>query len=110
MNILYMLKVFNLMAIVFSPVLTGLWGLPKETISAMLVGFLRKDVAVGMLAPLALTTKQLVIACTILAIYFPCMATFVVMVRELGVKDMAKSAALMVITTLVVGTLLNIIL
>ena len=106
-NILYMLKVFDLMANVFSPILTGLWGLPKETISAMLVGFLRKDVAVGMLAPLGLTTKQLVIACTILAIYFPCMATFMVMVKELGIKDMAKSAGIMIFTAITVGTIMN---
>ena len=109
-NILYMLKVFDFLANVFSPVLTGLWGLPKETISAMLVGFLRKDVAVGMLGPLNLTTKQLVVACTILAVYFPCMATFIVMMRELGAKDMAKSAAIMIFTALLVGSILNLIL
>ncbi len=109
-NILYIIKVFDFLAAAFSPILTGLWGLPKETISSLLVGFLRKDVAVGMLAPLELTTKQLVIACTILAIYFPCMATFMVMVRELGAKDMFKSACLMIITAIVVGTLLNYIL
>jgi len=107
-NILYIFRVIDFLSGVFAPVLTNLWGLPKETIGAMLIGFLRKDVAVGMLAPLELTTKQLVIACTVLAIYFPCMATFVVMVRELGAKDMAKAAGLMVLTTLIVGTLLNI--
>ena len=109
-NILYMLHVFDLLANIFAPVLTGLWGLPKETISAMLVGFLRKDVAVGMLGPLNLATKQLVIACTILAVYFPCMATFIVMMRELGAKDMAKSAAIMIFTALLVGSILNLIL
>ncbi len=106
-NILYMIGIFDLMSKVFSPVLSGLWGLPKDTISAMLIGFLRKDVAVGMLAPLGLSTKQLVIACTILAVYFPCMATFVVMLRELGAKDMAKSAGIMIFTALLVGTILN---
>lgn len=109
-NILYMIGVFNMMAKVFAPVLTGLWGLPKETISALLIGFLRKDVAVGMLGPLNLSTKQLITACTILAIYFPCMATFMVMIRELGWKDMAKAAAIMLTTTLIVGTILNLVL
>ena len=106
-NILYLVGVMDLLSRLFAPVLTGLWGLPKETISAMLIGFLRKDVAVGMLAPLSLSTKQLVVACTILAIYFPCMATFIVMMRELGARDMAKSAGIMVITAIVVGSLLN---
>ena len=106
-NILYLVRVFDLLAWTFAPVLTGIWGLPKETISALLIGFLRKDVAVGMLAPLDLTTKQLVIACTILVIYFPCMATFTVMARELGAKDMFKAACIMVFTALTVGTILN---
>jgi ferrous iron transport protein B len=81
-----------------------------ETISAMLIGFLRKDVAVGMLGPLALTTKQLVVACTVLTIYFPCAATFMVMGRELGAKDMAKAAALMISTAVIVGAVLNLVL
>ncbi len=106
-NVLYILKIFSLLSYVFAPIITGLWGLPKETISAMLMGFLRKDIAVGMLAPLDLTTKQLVAACTILAIYFPCMATFIVMAKELGAKDMAKAAGLMLTTALVVGSILN---
>ena len=109
-NLLYSLRIFDLLSNVFAPVLSGLWGLPKETVSAMLIGFLRKDVAVGMLGPLGLTTKQLVIACTVLAVYFPCMATFVVMLRELGVKDMLRSAGLMIFTAVVVGTIMNLIL
>ncbi len=108
-NMLYILKIFDFLSNIFAPVLTGLWGLPKETISAMFIGFLRKDVAVGMLGPLGLTTKQLVIACTVLAVYFPCMATFVVMIRELGIKDMMKSAGLMIFTAIVVGAIMNLV-
>ena len=109
-NLLYLLGVIRLMSRFFAPVVTGLWGLPVETISAMLIGFLRKDVAVGMLGPLALTTKQLVVACTVLTVYFPCAATFMVMARELGARDMAKAAGLMMSTAIIVGTLLNLIL
>jgi len=93
-NILYALRIIDLLAKLFSPVLQGLWGLPRESIAALLIGFLRKDVAVGMLGPLNLTTKQLVIGSTVLAIYFPCIATFVILVRELGIKSMLKSASI----------------
>lgn len=109
-NILYTLKIIDLLARVAGPFLTTLWGVPDSVISALLIGFLRKDVAVGMLEPLGLTTKQLVISCTVLAVYFPCIATFAVLIRELGVKDMFKSALLMSITALIVGILLNMIL
>ncbi|MFA5271375.1 MAG: ferrous iron transporter B [Candidatus Omnitrophota bacterium] len=109
-NILYMLKVIDFFAYIFTPVLTNLWGLPKEAAGALIVGFLRKDVAVGMLGPLNLTTKQLVIGSTILAIYFPCIAAFAVLVRELGIKDMLKAALIMLLVAMSVGTLLNVIL
>jgi ferrous iron transport protein B len=109
-NILYVLHVIDFVARIFSPVISRLFGLPSEAIAALLVGFLRKDVAVGMLAPLSLTVKQVVIASVVLTMYFPCFATFVVMLRELGIKDMLKSAAIMLLATLIVGGLLNLIL
>jgi len=109
-NILHMLRIIDFFAYIFTPVLTGLWGLPKEAISALIVGFLRKDVAVGMLGPLNLTTKQLVIGSTILAVYFPCIATYIVLIKELGIKDTLKSTSIMVMVALVIGTLLNLVL
>ena len=109
-NILYSLRIIDIIEKLFSPILQDLWGLPKEAIGAIIVGFLRKDVAVGMLGPLGMTTKQLIIGCTVLAIYFPCVATFVVLVRELGIRDMFKAALLMIGVATIVGGLLNLIL
>jgi len=109
-NILYTLRVFNAIADITAPVLTGLWGLPKDTITALAVGFLRKDVAMGMLAPLALTAKQLVISSTVLAMFFPCVATFVIMARELGVRDLLKAVGIMIAAALIMGSLQNLIL
>ena len=109
-NILYALNIIDLFSKIFAPFLTGLWGLPKEAISTLIIGFLRKDVAVGMLGPLNLTTKQLIIGSTVLAIYFPCIATFIMLVKELGIKDMLKSAAIMIFVAIIVGALLNLVL
>jgi len=109
-NILYTLGVFNAIADITAPVLTGLWGLPKETITALVVGFLRKDVAMGMLAPLALTAKQLVISSTVLAMLFPCVATFVILARELGGRDLLKAVGIMIAAVLIMGSLQNLIL
>jgi len=109
-NILNLLRITDFLSRMFSPVLTGLWGLPKEAISPLIVGFLRKDVAIGMLAPLNLTNKQLVIGATVLSVYFPCMAAFVVLIKELGIKDMLKSTLIMLTVALAVGTVLNLIL
>jgi len=109
-NILYALHIIQFLGRLFAPIVIRLWGLPADAVAALLIGFLRKDVAVGMLAPLGLSLKQLIIACVMLAVYFPCVATFVVLLREFGVRDMAKAAALMVVVALVVGGLLNLVL
>ncbi len=109
-NILYVLGIFDVIANFTAPVITGLLGLPKEAVVALLIGFLRKDVAIGMLAPLGLSAGQLVTGSVVLAMFFPCIATFVVLLRELGVIGMLKSAAVMVTTALVTGGLLNLIL
>jgi ferrous iron transport protein B len=109
-NILYTLGVFNAIADITAPVLTGLWGLPKETIAALVVGFLRKDAAMGMLAPLALTAKQLVISSTVLAMFFPCVATFVILARELGARDLLKAIGIMIAAVLIMGSLQNLVL
>jgi len=106
-NILYFLKIVDFLGNIFSPVITKLWGLPQETIGALVVGFLRKDVAVGMLRPLNLSLRQLITGATILAIYFPCVATFMVLVKELGIKDMLKSTLIMITTAILVGFVLN---
>ena len=76
----------------------------------MLIGFLRKDLAVGMLLPLGMAPMQLVIAATLLTVYFPCVATFVVLLKELGPVDMAKSSLIMIVSALAVGGLMRAIL
>jgi ferrous iron transport protein B len=68
---------------------------------------MRKDVAVGMLMPLMLSAKQLFIAATLLAISFPCVATFIVLWKELGLKDLIKSTLIMITISVIVGAALN---
>jgi len=109
-NILYTLGVFQFLGKYTAPVISGVLGLPNEAIGALLVGFLRKDVAVGMLVPLTLTLKQLIIASVVLTIYFPCVATFTTLLRELGLVDMLKAAGIMLVSVLIVGGVLNFIL
>jgi ferrous iron transport protein B len=109
-NMLYFFGVFNAIANLTAPVVSGLLGLPKEAITSLVIGFLRKDVALGMLASLSLTAKQLVVASVVLAMFFPCIATFVVLLRELGVLNMCKAAGVMIATALITGGLLNLML
>jgi ferrous iron transport protein B len=109
-NLLHGLGVIDFLGKVTGPVITRVLGLPEGAIGALIIGFLRKDLAVGMLIPLGLTAKQMVIAAVVLAMYFPCVATFATLIRELGIADMLKSAAIMILSSLTVGALLNLIL
>lgn len=109
-NILYTSGIVDYIGFLFTPIITGALGLPGEAVSTLLVGFLRKDVAVAMLVPLGLEARQFVIGAVVLAAYFPCAATFTVLVKELGVRDMLKSAAIMIITAISIGWILNLLL
>ena len=106
-NILLYFKLFDIVTNIFAPLIKGVFGLPKEAIVALVIGFLRKDVAVGMLMPLSLSAKQLFIAATLLAVSFPCVATFIILWKELGLKDLIKAVFIMIIVSIIVGGLLN---
>ena len=109
-NILYHIGLMQAISSVLSPFMNTLFGLPGEATTALVVGFLRKDLAVGTLIPLQLTALQLVIAVTMLTIYFPCVATFAVLLRELGIKDLFKSTLIMITTAGSIGIILRVIL
>ncbi len=109
-NILYIIGLFDVLASLTAPVVLRVLGLPEEAVVAIVLGFLRKDVAIGLLGPLHLSPKQLVVGATVLAMFFPCIATFAVFVKELGWKSMVKAAAIMIGLSIGVGGLQNLIL
>jgi ferrous iron transport protein B len=112
-NVLYTLGIIDLIASTFQPLFTTLFGLPGETSVVLLSGFLRKDLAVGTLLSLPAGTfsaMQLVITATLLTIYFPCIATFVMLLKELGIKDMVKATGIMVLAATSVGIILRLVL
>jgi len=109
-NLLYAFGIISFLGNIIGPFTARAFGLPFEAVGALLIGFFRKDLAVGMLAPLGLNVKQLIVACVVLTMSFPCIATFAVFVRELGVIDMIKAASIMITSAFLVGSLLNLIL
>lgn len=109
-NLLYTVGFMDWLGEVLAPVVEGWFGLPKEAASALLVGFLRKDLAVGMLLPLGMSPMQLVIVTTLLTVYFPCVGTFAVMFRELGIRGMMMATGYMVCTAFMVGGVMKAIL
>jgi len=112
-NILYTIGIIQFLADLFKPLMNTLFGLPGETSIVLISGFLRKDLAVGTLLSFPAGTFsafQLVIIATMLTMFFPCIATFAVMIKELGIKDMLRSLLIMITVATTVGIILRLIL
>jgi len=108
-SILDAFGVTDMLAKFTAPFMQAWFGLPGAAGPALLSGFLRKELAIGMLVPLALSPEQLTIAVTVFA-FFPCIAALAVMLKELRAKDMLKAVAAMILTSLLVGGILRMIL
>lgn len=90
----------------FSPLITGVLGLPAQLGTTLVFGFFRKELIVVMakqalgaasLALLPLSAGQTVVFLIFVTLYFPCFTTFVVMGREFGWKTAGASAVLSVV-------------
>ncbi len=100
----------TLIANIFQWPVKHLLGLPPESVSAVILGFLRKDVSIALLAPFGLSAKQMIVACVFMAMYLPCVASFFVIIKENGFKNTVKIAALTFCAAVFAGAVLNFIL
>ncbi|HNT97915.1 MAG TPA: FeoB small GTPase domain-containing protein [Elusimicrobiales bacterium] len=91
----------------FKGPLEAFFGLPGETVSVMVLGFLKKDISIAMLAPFGLAPAQIAVASVFLALYLPCLASLLVMVRELGAKESLGIALLNLASASVAAALLH---
>ena len=109
-NIFYTMGIIGYISDAFAPVITGIFGLPGEAGAAMIIGFMRKDVAVGMLVPLGMELSELIVASVVLMVYFPCAATFAVLFKEIGWGSLLKLTVIMLAIVVFTGGGLNLIL
>ncbi|MBI3949696.1 MAG: ferrous iron transporter B [Acidobacteria bacterium] len=72
------------------PIVVGLLHLPVETAQAFVMGFLRRDYGAAGLFDLArqgkLTAQQAVVSLTVITLFVPCVANFLVIIKEQGWK------------------------
>ncbi|TKJ47008.1 hypothetical protein CEE34_05955 [Candidatus Aerophobetes bacterium Ae_b3a] len=108
-NVLHLTGVIDWLATGLGPLLSGWFGVPKETVGALIVAFLRKDLAVAQLSAIEMTKYQMVTSVVLVSIYFPCIATFVMLLKEGGVKGFLGSLAALVATVFLYGGLLHLI-
>ncbi|MEW6026348.1 MAG: ferrous iron transport protein B [Planctomycetota bacterium] len=95
----------------FTPVVTGLMGLPKDVTAAFLIGFFRRDYGAAGLYDLAqkglLNPQQIVVSLITITLFVPCFAQFLMMVKERGWKVALLIVAFIFPLAILVGSLVN---
>ena len=95
------------------PVVIGWLGLPRETASAFLIGFLRRDYGAVYLLNAAtgpnatLSAHQVLVSMVTITLFMPCIATLFMIARELGKKTAAAITVFVFVFAFVVGGLVN---
>jgi len=93
------------------PIVTSLLGLPESTAQIFVMGFLRRDYGAAGLFQLAhngqLTGVQAVVALTVMTLFVPCVANFMMMVRERGLKTGLTILAVITPVAILTGAGLN---
>ena len=107
-NILYLAGVINWLSNLLSPLFVGWFGVPKETVGPLIAAFLRKDLAVAQLSVIEMTKYQMITAVVLISIYFPCIATFAMMLKE-GWRELLGSLVVLATVVFVYGGLLHLI-
>jgi ferrous iron transport protein B len=97
-----------------APVVRGVLGLPEQTAQAFLVGFLRRDYgAAGLHAMFQdgeLDRVQALVSLVVITLFIPCVANFLVMIKERGLRTAVAMAAFIVPFAFAVGGGLNLLL
>lgn len=78
-------------------------GLPEEIAPIMILGFLRKDASIALIAPLGLSAGQFVVASVFLALYMPCVAALFTLARELGLAGALRISFIVFVAATVGG-------
>jgi ferrous iron transport protein B len=96
-----------------SPLTTGWLSLPPDVTWIFILGFLRRDYAAAGLyelvraEPPVLTANQVVVALVVITLFVPCVANFLVMIKEQGLRKALAIVAFILPFAFLVGGLLN---
>jgi ferrous iron transport protein B len=94
-----------------APLISGLLHLPKEAAGIFLLGFLRRDYGAAGLYDLAkrglLSGQQVVVSMVVITLFVPCVASFLVIIKEQGWKRALAITGFIVPFAIGVGAVLS---
>ena len=107
-NVLYLAGFIDWIGNILSPVFVGWFGVPEATVGPLIAAFLRKDLAVAQLSVIEMTPYQMITSVVLVSIYFPCVATFAMMIKE-GAKELLGALAVLFTVVFLYGGLIHLI-
>ncbi len=106
------LQILSLIRVAASPVVVKWLGLPVETTDAFLIGFLRRDYGAAGLFQLSrdglLSNNQVLVSIITITLFIPCIANFLMIIKERGLKIALQMTAFILPFAFLVGGLLNV--
>ncbi len=98
---------------VASPLVEGILSLPPDATAAFLIGFLRRDYGAAGLFVLAregaLTGTQVMVSMVVITLFVPCIANFMMIAKEYGLKTALQMTGFVVPFAFAVGGVLNLV-
>lgn len=89
------------------PLVEGWLGLPKEASLSLLLGIIRRELAVLPLLEMNLSTLQLTVGAIVALFYLPCLSVFGVLANEFSVKSALFIGLITIVSAFVFGGLVN---
>lgn len=99
--------ILNQVSQLIAPLVQGWLGLPKEASLALLLGIIRRELAVLPLLELDLNTLQLIVGAVMALFYLPCLSVFAVLTKEFSVKVASLIAVVTICSAFIVGGIVN---
>lgn len=99
--------ILNSFSEIISPIVVGWLGLPKEASLSLLLGIIRRELAVLPLLELNLNTLQLTVGSIVALFYLPCLSVFGVLMEEFSAKVALSIGALSIFMAIFFAGIVN---
>ena len=98
----------DFIAVYLEPIVSGWLGLPKDAVIALILGIVRREMAVApLLAIEGLTALQAFVGGTVALLYLPCLSVFGILTKEFGPKVAITIGLSTVVSAFTVAGLIN---